>query len=458
MKAAGVECGFAFDFDTWHDPRAVLRHQQHADRHQDNGYGGLDAELVFNKTALRRPHEGLEGLARRGLRQDPDGAGRQEAGEAFADGSCASTSLPSPTTAPINNTQARSSSGTSRCCRLSRHQAHQLAGRRRLALGHGGQVEGRIRGGCRLPQIRHGARDRRGIHRREHRLHPGHDRRATSSSKTEGFYKDPKHAGREVAIASLTASEVTPLTRGIRLGNFTSIRAEIRAELEAAFTGQKDMQAALDDAVARGNEILRRYEQTYRAPPCPDPTADQHVGRAAAIAASLSPQSLTCAGRADMEKRATFSQPWLAAAFIAPQLLLVFVFFYWPTGRRSTGRSRWSSPSAAATSGSAAQFRRPSSPTRNTGPRCALAGLRRSPRPLISLGIALRPGAVRRPAASGHQALPVHLLPALCDRGPGRRPRLPLHLLARCRLRLGDQPDLARPVEPGAQRLRRADR
>jgi sn-glycerol 3-phosphate transport system permease protein len=33
-----------------------------------------------------------------------------------------------------------------------------------------------------------------------------------------------------------------------------------------------------------------------------------------------------------MEKRATFSNLWLAAAFIAPQMLLVFVFFYWPTG------------------------------------------------------------------------------------------------------------------------------
>ena len=33
-----------------------------------------------------------------------------------------------------------------------------------------------------------------------------------------------------------------------------------------------------------------------------------------------------------MEKRATFSNRWLAAALIAPQMLLVFVFFYWPSG------------------------------------------------------------------------------------------------------------------------------
>jgi sn-glycerol 3-phosphate transport system permease protein len=32
-----------------------------------------------------------------------------------------------------------------------------------------------------------------------------------------------------------------------------------------------------------------------------------------------------------VDKHATFSNTWLAAALIVPQLLLVFVFFYWPT-------------------------------------------------------------------------------------------------------------------------------
>ena len=33
-----------------------------------------------------------------------------------------------------------------------------------------------------------------------------------------------------------------------------------------------------------------------------------------------------------MERHATFSNIWLALLLVAPQLLLVFVFFYWPTG------------------------------------------------------------------------------------------------------------------------------
>jgi sn-glycerol 3-phosphate transport system substrate-binding protein len=85
----------------------------------------------------------------------------------------------------------------------------------------------------------------------------------------DGFYKDPKIAGREIAMESLTYTPPTPVSRGIRLGNFTQIRAEIRAELEAAFTGKKDMQAALDEAVARSNQILRRYEQTFKGKQLP---------------------------------------------------------------------------------------------------------------------------------------------------------------------------------------------
>ncbi len=70
-------------------------------------------------------------------------------------------------------------------------------------------------------------------------------------------------------MQSLTFTPPTPISRGIRLGNFTQIRAEIRSELEAAFTGKKDVQAALDEAVSRSNGILRRFEQTFRGKTLP---------------------------------------------------------------------------------------------------------------------------------------------------------------------------------------------
>jgi sn-glycerol 3-phosphate transport system substrate-binding protein len=85
----------------------------------------------------------------------------------------------------------------------------------------------------------------------------------------EGFYDNPPYKGREVAMKSLTYTDPTPLTRGIRLGGFIQARAEWVAEVEAALAGQKTMQEALDTAVERSNEVLRRFERTYRGKTLP---------------------------------------------------------------------------------------------------------------------------------------------------------------------------------------------
>ena len=79
----------------------------------------------------------------------------------------------------------------------------------------------------------------------------------------KGFYDNAPYKGREVAIKSLTYTDPTPLTRGIRLGGFIQARAEWVAEVEAALAGKKTMQEALNTAVERSNQVLRRFERTY---------------------------------------------------------------------------------------------------------------------------------------------------------------------------------------------------
>ena len=81
--------------------------------------------------------------------------------------------------------------------------------------------------------------------------------------KAEGFYAQEPYINRDIAMTSLTWSEPTELTRGIRLGGMIQIRAEWMAEVEAAFAGQKPMKEALDTAVTRGNALLARFAQTY---------------------------------------------------------------------------------------------------------------------------------------------------------------------------------------------------
>ena len=77
-------------------------------------------------------------------------------------------------------------------------------------------------------------------------------------TKKSGFYD--KNPGRDAAVRQLTNKAPTANSKGLRFGNFVQGRTVIEEELEAAFQGKKEAKAALDDAVKRGNEILRQFE------------------------------------------------------------------------------------------------------------------------------------------------------------------------------------------------------
>jgi sn-glycerol 3-phosphate transport system substrate-binding protein len=79
-------------------------------------------------------------------------------------------------------------------------------------------------------------------------------------TKEQGFYEE--NPGTDVAIIQMTGKEPTGNSKGLRLGSFDQIRAIIDEELEAVWAGDKDAQTALDDAVTRGDELLRRFERS----------------------------------------------------------------------------------------------------------------------------------------------------------------------------------------------------
>jgi sn-glycerol 3-phosphate transport system substrate-binding protein len=81
-------------------------------------------------------------------------------------------------------------------------------------------------------------------------------------TREQGFYE--ANPGTDVAVQQMTAREPTPISKGIRLGSFDQIRTIIDEELEAVWAGDKEAQAALDTAVERGNQLLRRFEQASR--------------------------------------------------------------------------------------------------------------------------------------------------------------------------------------------------
>ncbi|QIK40512.1 sn-glycerol-3-phosphate ABC transporter substrate-binding protein UgpB [Pontivivens nitratireducens] len=82
---------------------------------------------------------------------------------------------------------------------------------------------------------------------------------AAEATRESGFYAD--NLGTEVAVLQMTANEPTSNSKGLRLGSFDQIRGIIDEEFEAVWAGDKDAQSALDSAVARGNQLLRRFEQ-----------------------------------------------------------------------------------------------------------------------------------------------------------------------------------------------------
>ena len=85
---------------------------------------------------------------------------------------------------------------------------------------------------------------------------------AFEATKASGFYQ--KNPGLDIAVIQMTAKPPTENSRGLRFGNFVQIRDVIAEELENAFSGKETAKAALDNAVKRGNALLRQFEASTK--------------------------------------------------------------------------------------------------------------------------------------------------------------------------------------------------
>ena len=77
-------------------------------------------------------------------------------------------------------------------------------------------------------------------------------------TRKSGYYD--KNPGADMPVKQLTYKPPTANSKGLRFGNFVQGREVIEEELEAVFAGRTDAKSALDEAVKRGNEILRKFE------------------------------------------------------------------------------------------------------------------------------------------------------------------------------------------------------
>lgn len=81
-------------------------------------------------------------------------------------------------------------------------------------------------------------------------------------TRAAGFYED--NPGTDIAVIQMTANAPTANSKGLRLGSFDQIRGIIDEELEAIWSGDKTAQEAMDSAKERGDALLRRFESANK--------------------------------------------------------------------------------------------------------------------------------------------------------------------------------------------------
>ncbi|RUV78450.1 extracellular solute-binding protein, partial [Mesorhizobium sp. M5C.F.Ca.IN.020.14.1.1] len=259
LKASGHACPLVTDGHPWRilEQFAASHGVPIATKH--NGYGGLDAEYAFNQGLIADHMKNLAEWHKEGLlRLNPETkAGKYE--PAFAAGECA---------------MVNSSTGF--------YAAAFEALGDKVAIGLTPLYEGKTRhntfiGGAAIYVMKGHADDkvtaakafldfiRTPAQQIEFSRATGYmpvTLTALNELVASGKADAKEFATAKVGVDSLNQPS-TEDTKGIRLGFFTPARDIFIEETTKAFNGEQDMQAALDSAVKRGNELLRRFEQTY---------------------------------------------------------------------------------------------------------------------------------------------------------------------------------------------------
>ncbi len=255
LRAAGVSCGFTTDWPSWVNIENFSALHNLPIATKSNGFGGLDTELLFNNPVVVKHVSALAEWAKTKVFNYGGRADRAE--PKFFFGECGvflgSSALRADILANAN-----------------------------FEVGYGmlpywsaipGAPQNSITGGATLwvlkgrpePEYKGVATFFAYLSRPEvqaawHQA-TGYlpiTRAAYELTRSQGYYG--RNAGADISFKQITLNPPTEISKGLRLGSFVLIRDVIEDELEQAFAGKKSAKAAMDSAVTRGNELLRRFE------------------------------------------------------------------------------------------------------------------------------------------------------------------------------------------------------
>jgi len=85
---------------------------------------------------------------------------------------------------------------------------------------------------------------------------------ALKALEAAGHFK--KNPNMWTAFAQITKGKTTKNSQGVRLGNLPAIRDVIEGEIENVVAGKKTSQDGLDEAVKKGNELLKEFAAMYK--------------------------------------------------------------------------------------------------------------------------------------------------------------------------------------------------
>ncbi|MBL8382274.1 MAG: sn-glycerol-3-phosphate ABC transporter substrate-binding protein UgpB [Burkholderiales bacterium] len=259
-KAAGAACGFTTGWQSWVmlENMSAWHNQEFATR--SNGFEGFDAKLAFNTLMLVRHISLLSSWAKGEL--FTYGGRRNEPEAKFFNGECAMLTSSSAAYANIKK-NAKFEFGVAK---LPYYEEETGAPYNTIIGGASlwvmaGKKPAEYKGVARFFEFLSSP-----VVAAEWHQETGYlpiTNAAYLATQKSGFYD--KHPGTDISVQQMNSKKPTKFSKGVRLGNFVQIRGIIDEELEAVWAGKKAPKDALDEAVKRGNEQLRRFEQANKS-------------------------------------------------------------------------------------------------------------------------------------------------------------------------------------------------
>ncbi|SEG16529.1 sn-glycerol-3-phosphate ABC transporter substrate-binding protein UgpB [Vibrio hangzhouensis] len=260
LLASGAKCGFTTTWQSWTQIENFGARNNIPVATKNNGFGGFDTEFKFNAAPYVKHIEQMGEWSKEGLFKY---GGRQSDGmPLFYTQECAMTMGSSAGLAGIQENMKDINVGVA-----------QLPYDDELIA----KPQNTIIGGASLWVLRgHSSHEYKGVAKfftylsspevqADWHQFTGYlpiTKQAYELTKQQGFYQ--ANPGTDTAVVQMTSTQPTANSKGIRFGNFLQTRDIINEELEAVWAGKASAKSALNNAVRRGDEQLRRFERTQK--------------------------------------------------------------------------------------------------------------------------------------------------------------------------------------------------